>query len=464
LTDKEGKKVFTSQVDRWKRPLTVLGVILAAGGGFFVFLRGPNRVSEKMQRVELCSACNATQQYADGPQLVSSEPLPEMDGEMCAMPNVSSQKLLLASFKSQENSRSADPANPKNEQDIDETPIRVIRDSYATYSAVAVDPKRSEIILQDENLFNILVYDRLVYTSPRARETETERQIGGVNTKVQFNCALYVDPQNGDIYSVANDTMNEMVVFSRDQHGNVAPRRELSTPHRAYGIAVDEANREMFLTVENPNEVVVYSKTASRVDKPLRVLRGPHTHLGDAHGIAIDTQNNLMYVTNHGSVEDDDVPGSGRFEPPSITVYPLKANGDVAPLRVIRGPQTQLNWPAHIALDSEHQELFVANDGTNSVLVFRAADSGNAAPIRAIHGSKTNLLHPTGVALDTVNQEIVVANMGNHRATVYPRTANGNVAPIRTIRSSPPGKLALAIGNPGAVGYDNKRQEILVPN
>ena len=54
--------------------------------------------------------------------------------------------------------------------------------------------------------------------------------------------------------------------------------------------------------------------------------------------------------------------------------------------------------------------------------------------------------------------------MGNHRATVYSLTANGNVAPLRTIRSAPEDKLAQAIGNPGAVAYDSKRDEILVPN
>jgi hypothetical protein len=54
--------------------------------------------------------------------------------------------------------------------------------------------------------------------------------------------------------------------------------------------------------------------------------------------------------------------------------------------------------------------------------------------------------------------------MGNHRATVYPRTANGDVAPKRVIRSAPADKLAQAIGNPGGVAYDSRREEILVPN
>ena len=35
---------------------------------------------------------------------------------------------------------------------------------------------------------------------------------------------------------------------------------------------------------------------------------------------------------------------------------------------------------------------------------------------------------------------------------------------LRTIRGGPPDHTALMIGNPGAVGYDKKRQEILVPN
>ena len=47
---------------------------------------------------------------------------------------------------------------------------------------------------------------------------------------------------------------------------------------------------------------------------------------------------------------------------------------------------------------------------------------------------------------------------------MYKRTANGDAPPVRIIRSAPLGKLALAIGNPGAVAYDNKRDEILAPN
>ena len=159
-----------------------------------------------------------------------------------------------------------------------------------------------------------------------------------------------------------------------------------------------------------------------------------------------------------------DVRGSGKFLPPSISVYPLKASGDIPPLRVIEGPNTRLNWPATVSLDQEHGDLYVANDADDSILVFRTTDHGDVAPRRVIKGPQTGIKNPTGVFVDMKNEELWVSNMGNHSATVYSLSANGDVAPLRTIRSAPLGKLALAIGNPGAVGYDSKRDEILVPN
>jgi DNA-binding beta-propeller fold protein YncE len=115
-------------------------------------------------------------------------------------------------------------------------------------------------------------------------------------------------------------------------------------------------------------------------------------------------------------------------------------------------------------VDAEHGELFVANDSDDSILVFRETDQGDVAPARVIKGPKTGLKNPTGLFVDTKNNELFVSNMGNHSATVYPRIANGDVAPLRTIRSAPLGKQAQIMGNPGAVAYDSKREEILVPN
>jgi DNA-binding beta-propeller fold protein YncE len=161
---------------------------------------------------------------------------------------------------------------------------------------------------------------------------------------------------------------------------------------------------------------------------------------------------------------DAAVPGSGRFQPPSINVYSRTASGNTPPLRVIEGPRTQLNWPAGIALDERRSELFVANDTGNSVLVFPSDASGDVAPTRTIQGPATQLDAPGSVFVDEKNNELWVSNYGNHSINAYALTADGNTAPLRRIRSAPVGRRALMIGNPGAVAYDTKRGEILVPN
>ena len=97
-------------------------------------------------------------------------------------------------------------------------------------------------------------------------------------------------------------------------------------------------------------------------------------------------------------------------------------------------------------------------------MVFRVTDHGDVAPTRIIRGPKTGLKNPVGLALDLKNKEVWAANMGNHSATVYPLLANGDAVPLRTIRSGPAEEPSLLIVNPGGVGYDSKREELLVPN
>jgi hypothetical protein len=60
--------------------------------------------------------------------------------------------------------------------------------------------------------------------------------------------------------------------------------------------------------------------------------------------------------------------------------------------------------------------------------------------------------------------ELWVANFGDHTALVFPRTAAGNVAPTRVIRNAPKGTPTGGVGNPYAVAYDSKREQLLVPN
>ena len=65
----------------------------------------------------------------------------------------------------------------------------------------------------------------------------------------------------------------------------------------------------------------------------------PHNLHIEGNGIAIDVKRKLLFVSSWGNASNYKMAGTGKFYPPSITVYPLDANGDIAPLRVIQGPK-----------------------------------------------------------------------------------------------------------------------------
>jgi DNA-binding beta-propeller fold protein YncE len=241
-----------------------------------------------------------------------------------------------------------------------------------------------------------------------------------------------------------------------------------------YGIAADEETGELYV-VSQGGEVRTYRKEAQGRDRPIREISGPKTQNADSHGIAIDPKRKEIFVLNWGTGqrqqtvtnargEEDfqEIPGSGFADPPSITVFRLGASGNVAPLRVIKGPKTQLNWPTGVAVSSDHGEIFVANDTGNSITVYPLEAQGDVAPIRVIKGPKSRISNPKGIAYDPRHDELFVANFSNHAATVYPRTANGDVPPIRMIRSAPLETQAPMMGNPHTVVYNPVREEILV--
>lgn len=367
-------------------------------------------------------------------------------------------------------------------------PARILKDSHAWYSSVAVDVAHNEVILGAENLLSLMVHDRTQNTPPKAL-SEPKRIIQGLNTELEYVCGVYVDPGSGDIYAINNDTLNKMTVFSRQAKGNAVPDRSLEVPMSAFGVAVDEKDQELLLTVEDDSAVSTFRKMANGSEPPLRVLQGDKTLLAWPHGITHDPKTDLIYVSNWGSRSKKaeppsgvprvgtlgrglgkpnwplsrafNIPGQGEFTPSSITVYRRTAQGDTVPLQVIQGPKTQLDWPAALAIDSDRGELYVANDPTDAVLVFKADATGDVAPIRVLSGPKSGIKNPTGVAVDSKNQELWVTNLSNHNATVYKLGASGDTPPIRVIRGAPEGTPTATFINTRVV-FDTKRDELLV--
>jgi hypothetical protein len=409
-------------------------------------------------------------QTAGNAQLVSIAQLP-FAGETCLPEEVSTNptsgsitRNLFAALQAR-TVYAAQSGNGPSSVDVTRPALRTIQDTDSVYTAVAVDTRSNEVFLQENNKWSIQVFNRLENTPPNAARSEPKRLISGPKTQLQFNSAIYIDPKNGDIYSVENDTGDSIVVFAHNANGDVEPVRELHVAHRGFAVAVDEEKEEIYLSVNNPPQVAVYRKTASGEEKPVRVLRGEQTRLADSHGIAIDLKNKLLFVNNWGNFTTEGTTSGGKSNPASITIYSMDAKGDSSPVRVIQGPKTQLNWPGLMTLDPDTGDLYVANDEGQSLLVFHGAtDNGDVAPARVVKGNKTGLSYPIGLTIDTKNKELWAVNLGNYSATVYPLAANGNVTPLRTIRSAPMGKPALRFGKTSTVAFDTKREQILVPN
>lgn len=352
----------------------------------------------------------------------------------------------------------------------DLAPVRSVWDSYPSLHSVAVDPANGRVVLSDSNRGSLLFY-ALKSGSKYPRMINPERQVRGPATGMMFIAGVAIDPAHNEVLAVNNDIGDRMEVFPYEANGNIKPKRLLFLPHGSWGVSIDTARDQIAISVEHINTLLVYRREAALAEAPLRVIHGPHTELADPHGVAVDTKTHEIVVANHGNwapltraeATESGLQG-GRFQEPSVSTYTDQAQGDAKPIRRLQGAKTQLNWPMGVAADPIHKEVAVANYGNNSVLVFRRGDQGNAAPVRVIRGNRTGILGPMGVAIDTENDELWVTNYRDHSALVFPRTVQGNVAPKRILRNAPVNAPAVGFGNPGAVAYDSKRGQILVPN
>lgn len=356
--------------------------------------------------------------------------------------------------------------------EADVTPVRSIVDLFPSFNGIAVDPVNDRVVMSDSNRKSLLLYDRL--SASRSGEiTDPRGQVLGPLTQIGFVAGVTIDPVAREMYAVSNDIEDVMVAFSYDARGNVAPRI-LAVPHGSWGLSLSPVRNEIAVSVEHENAVYIYRRGAKGYDPPLRVVHGPSTGMNDPHGVHLDGMHDEILVASHGNLNarrvandqtaDAGMSLGGRFALPSLNVYPATVDGDTKPLRTLQGERTRLAWPMGIDVDVVHDEIAVANNGANSVLIFRRTDQGDAAPVREIRGPRTRINGPMGVAVDAKSGEIWVANFADHSAVVFDREASGDVAPKRIIRNAPEGTPTGGFGNPMAMSFDTKRGEILVPN
>ena len=120
----------------------------------------------------------------------------------------------------------------------------------------------------------------------------------------------------------------------------------------------------------------------------------------------------------------------------SIMTFRGGAAGEEAPIRVIQGSKTGLVYTDQLDADTIHDEIFVPMRSENGgvIQVFDRKAQGNVAPIRILAGPAVGI-SGSGIAVDP-EHDLLLAG-GRDGLRIFNRTASGNAKPLRIITGGP---------------------------
>ena len=253
-----------------------------------------------------------------------------------------------------------------------------------------------------------------------------------------------------------------VAVFARLAKGNAAPVRVIEgtgakLARALHGIAYDAVHDEIIAPNPFAEAILFFRGGTSGDEAPIRIIQGPHTQLdggpdwNSPDTVAYDPIYDEVYTRVHrgyglsrrGIEADNDAA--------AILVFSRTGNGDVAPLRVLRGPRTLLNSANKFAVDGKNN-LLVVGSGPAGFLIFNRTDSGDVAPKAIISGPKTGFtggLHQ--IKMDPERRQFIAAiakpgsvspgkpgQLGGENGFigVWKYTDNGDVPPKAVIRGS----------------------------
>jgi hypothetical protein len=122
------------------------------------------------------------------------------------------------------------------------------------------------------------------------------------------------------------------------------------------------------VTTGQGDSVLIFDRMASGNTKPLRVIRGPQTQIDRINQMQVWPEGRLIFVAMPGL--------QGYMEPPRVFlgIWSLDDNGDVAPKWAIAGDQTGMKKTFGVALNPEQKEIYVSDMRTHGVFTFSAPE------------------------------------------------------------------------------------------
>jgi DNA-binding beta-propeller fold protein YncE len=244
----------------------------------------------------------------------------------------------------------------------------------------------------------------------------------------------------------------QIAAFARLANGAQTPARRIYgqpslLSRTMHDIRYNPADDEILVPNPFSNALLVFRGGANGQEPPIRIIQGPNTELNGPDRLDIDVVHREVFVP----------------QPGNVLVFPLDGNGDVKPKRVIRGPDTQVDGRS-IAVDPIHNVLAVLGRD-RAILIFDRMANGNVKPLHVIRGPNTQIDRINQMAIYPEGKLLVVAMPGRQGDMEPPRVFvgmwslddDGDVAPKWTITGKQTG-----LKKPFAVALNPEHKEIYV--
>src|SRR6266853_2497184 len=211
--------------------------------------------------------------------------------------------------------------------------------------------------------------------------------------------SLALDPALDYLY-VGNGTSIHVFYMASMANGNATPLRVISGIGNTGSLFLDTTPNNRLYVGDDAFGVRVFDN-ASMISDPAssaRVITG----LGTVHGVAVDTGNDILYVSNTTSAASN-----------QINLFTAStANGAATPLKTITPTDNGVNLPVGgISLDMAHDRLYVAGFTDSKVRVFDAVHNTLGG---AIQPTKTLTFPGTisSVTIDSTNNRLYAVSPG----------------------------------------------------
>ncbi len=246
-----------------------------------------------------------------------------------------------------------------------------------TMHAIRYNPKRDEFYVG-----NPFAQALLTFRGAANGQEAPIRVIQGPKTTLQSPDTIEVDSVHDELIEPESD---RVLVYPVAANGDVAPLREFHSPKKngwraAGGIAVDPIHNVIVLagTVlgdakkgysspygDSREALLIFDRTAEGEVQPLRVIRGPHTGMHAIRQMEIQPKGGWIVITQ---MTAGDIP---EPEGTYVGVYSVNDDGDLPPRWKIEGKgRNVMKKPHGIALDPNHKEVVVADMRLNALFTF----------------------------------------------------------------------------------------------